>query len=645
MGIFTNIQAFFRNKKQLKLDKAQKERESNFYAKVQKQIDSIVSNDSLTMEEKNMKLYTILTTNLEEASTLGVIEQKNINEFVACLKNYGGIAEAVRFNERKNSEDRICGRLSATSVDNVQLQKLIEEYIQQFYLQGDGVQSLELLNEKKRYDIICSIIGQKYADLEGMKQLALSRLNDVYKSSYQLKISQSSTPQEKIEAYNEYIIDFLGGDSEKIEEFRREHIPVDILRKIDCMNELGIATSFKTMDSIPLYYDMTKETVDESLNGEIAEEKLEGDMTPKDLLFIRTSNVFPRDGVVETIGKHSEPENIGNPFSTALKNINPEIKDEEMNVQSPRFRWTSHWCINAIVGNHAWGDFSGRDYFIIEDANEQANNKHIINRLVADVIHVGDMKLSKNAKIMMSIEKYKELLKDPQMKEQLAKIGVILYKGNPAEALKKYMNESGYVYGRMASTHYMAMHNEYVNEYLTKIVMGEIPGYEHCASMLDENLLMTHLTDSGTLKVFQETSRATRQMIGSDEEEDFYNKRTTINEMSASIDEHLSHCTFCKYIEYLADKFPQMGILLEAYKKAKENPKQEKAKFEQLSEKIIREIGIDNILACTKEFNEIIAEEQKIARAEKDKELLKSGMITQSEYDARTHGDGPIEKN
>ena len=57
--------------------------------------------------------------------------------------------------------------------------------------------------------------------------------------------------------------------------------------------------------------------------------------------------------------------------------------------------------------------------------------------------------------------------------------------------------------------------------------------------------------------------------------------------------------------------------------------------FCEKAEKIIRKIGVDKIKSATEQFNKMIKEEQKVARKQKDKDLLDKGLITQEEYKDR----------
>ena len=112
---------------------------------------------------------------------------------------------------------------------------------------------------------------------------------------------------------------------------------------------------------------------------------------------------------------------------------------------------------------------------------------------------------------------------------------------------------------------------------------------------------------------------------------------------SEMLDNFLTFNTNMEYFKFLESKFPDMKEKIqevaELYKKGVHSSMSMQAQatidFEDAAKPLIDEIGTENLLGATKEFNQIQREKEKEARSKKDKELLESGMITQDEYDDR----------
>lgn len=634
MKIIDNIIAYFNRRKQLKLDKSKNEKINDFKDKILKRTEEIMRDDKYsTDQEKYQEIYKMLKSYEREAIELGILEKRDIEQMAKNFKENKDIQNAITFVQKEEMEHEITYSLNY-GMDTKEFSKSIEKYIEKFCLEEN---KFKFFSEKEKFNIITEIL-KKNATKDILEEKMLL-LKSFYKNSYFAKIIMGKDSNEVVRLYNEYVSEFLKNSPELESEFRDEFSgDKDILRKIDLINELGASAGFRTMEEVPLFFDMTKESVDQDANAEVANRKKNKDITAEDMLFIRTTQVFPKDGVVEHVGQYSEVETIGNPLMDALMKIDPEINKDELQLVAPRFRWTTHWCVNGIVGDHSLGAFSGRDFFIIEEASEQTENKNLLNMLVADVIFMGDVKLSSKARIMMHIEKYQELMSNPKMKKQLRKMNIILYKGNPSEALKMYMNERGYVYGKMSSFSYVAgikegPEKEYLDKIESSLKEGKVEGFEHCAYTSDEGVKLSAMRNPQFVsEVFYTADKETRQMHGLEEKQDKVGD-TSIYAMSACSDEKLTYSIIQRYFEYLSSIYPEMQSLnTEVIQAIQENNNME---FCEKAEKIIRKIGVDKIKSATEQFNKMIKEEQKVARKQKDKDLLDKGLITQEEYKDR----------
>lgn len=638
MKIIDKIKNYFKRRNQYKLEESLEERRSDFYKRIIGEVEEILnSKDYIGEEKRNRAIYDVLRNHKGEAKQIGIIEREDDESKLAeKFKGNRDIQNAIRFVKKEELEENINTKINDFLTTEEEFKTIIEEYIYEFCLDENKI---KVITEKQKFVIIQEILMRKNTDKNKYEEKLL-RLKEIYQNTYFLKIITEKNPREVVRLYNEYTREFLNSDQELEKKFRKcfesDHT---ILRKIDFLNELEGNINFSSMDKVPELYDMENETINENKNLDIVMEKKDKDVSAEDLVFVRTTQIFPSDGVVETIGKHSNLESIPNPFINILKEIYPDLNEEETELMSYRFRWTSHWCINGIVGNHLMGNFSGRSFIIMEDASEHKDDASLVNILVSDVIYLGDMKLSKKAKIIMSLEKYIELMKDPKNKNQLEKMNIIVYKGNIEEALKAHMNKEGYVWANIDGFCFSKIGTSEEVEYLSKIEdslrKGSVNGFEHCAYSSDEGMSMDEFDTEGSSKRrVKETIERSCQILGIEMNDAFY--EVTLSKMSEKIDNKLCFDICFRYIEYLENEFPEMqGLLKEYIESLKEEEGVERNKFSRLSESAIRKIGIDKIISATKSFNGIIIEEQKAEREKKDKELLDKGFITEEEYNDR----------
>ena len=133
--------------------------------------------------------------------------------------------------------------------------------------------------------------------------------------------------------------------------------------------------------------------------------------TIEDLVLIRQTNVLPIDGIVH-----------------------PTDVDEQTNEH------TSSWTLNGAR-------LSNKDFVIIEPFEEQINNPNLANLNELDTRFTSDVKLSKKAIILVSEETYRILCgKNLSFKEQAKKLGITLYRGDQALALKMLLNNKRFTY-------------------------------------------------------------------------------------------------------------------------------------------------------------------------------------------------------
>ena len=173
-----------------------------------------------------------------------------------------------------------------------------------------------------------------------------------------------------------------------------------------------------------------------------------GKVETSDLALVRTTKMFPKNGIIETTDKHSDLLVEESPFARDLKEAG--VTDlERYNILKFQNRRTIHFTLNGLVGSHEYGDFKGRNFIIIEPFEEHVNDDSLMNINEADTYFEDNMVLSKRASILIPVEKYKELIKDEKMLEELNKFDIRLFDGNEEEAVRMCLLDKGFTFGEI----------------------------------------------------------------------------------------------------------------------------------------------------------------------------------------------------
>ena len=114
---------------------------------------------------------------------------------------------------------------------------------------------------------------------------------------------------------------------------------------------------------------------------------------------------------------------------------------------SSQYRSTVHFSVNGLVSSHAKGDFSNRDFIIIDPLEFHLKNNDIRSFRMEDTFMYGDVKLSPEAVIMVKKERYEELL---LQNPQLSQYNVVLYTGPEKEAVEAYLTSKGIITERIS---------------------------------------------------------------------------------------------------------------------------------------------------------------------------------------------------
>ncbi len=185
------------------------------------------------------------------------------------------------------------------------------------------------------------------------------------------------------------------------------------------------------------------------------------------IALVRATDVIPFDGMVypvkdkQFIKKETGPGFAGEMFSLLKRKgiLNPidwEASDEERQVTEEKNKqiasqympYTSMynsmvlWSLNGIVPDDNATKFSQKSCAIIDGLEEQIEQADIVSMVPTDTAVKGTVTLSKNAKILISKERYDSL--SQQEKEQLAKLDltVEVFEGDLKTAIDTTLIES-----------------------------------------------------------------------------------------------------------------------------------------------------------------------------------------------------------
>ena len=191
--------------------------------------------------------------------------------------------------------------------------------------------------------------------------------------------------------------------------------------------------------------NITKEMINNTLqdgqyykNGEIIDKEYSLD----ELCLVRATDIFPSDNCIKSLTNANAllktPSII---FKEALSD-NP-LKDS-CKILYEGYRTTIHFSINGMVGNHMYGNFSNRNFIIIEPFIN-----HITDNLISlrseDTYFKDCVFLSNKASMIISRKKLDEIKNDIEYQDFLFKHKIFIYDFSEDEIknmFAKYDNEN-----------------------------------------------------------------------------------------------------------------------------------------------------------------------------------------------------------
>lgn len=168
------------------------------------------------------------------------------------------------------------------------------------------------------------------------------------------------------------------------------------------------------------------------------ENSTKSEYTIDDIMLVRTTDYLPENGIIKP---YSEVPNIIKDQQNFLCDqlYEEDIKTlEQLETYYPYYRTTVHTTENGLVSSHMYGNFDNRNFIILEPLKNQINS-NIRNFAGQDTFIKGEMKLSKEALILINSDKYQKLL---ETYSELPNYNIVIYNGIPKQEKEKYMKDN-----------------------------------------------------------------------------------------------------------------------------------------------------------------------------------------------------------
>lgn len=183
----------------------------------------------------------------------------------------------------------------------------------------------------------------------------------------------------------------------------------------------------------------------------LIDEKIEkGYYSAEDIAIVRVTDHLPVDGVMPAISNVPFVAKMNDLAFEAVDSILEEQglsweerKDiaREYSPLSTQYRSSVHFCLNGVVSSHAYGNFEGNPFVVIDPFSAHENDENILAVRGEDTYFKGGVSLSKNAVILVD-ERYAEHLLDSDISERFQ---VIYYRGDQAKATESVLLNMGIV--------------------------------------------------------------------------------------------------------------------------------------------------------------------------------------------------------
>lgn len=185
------------------------------------------------------------------------------------------------------------------------------------------------------------------------------------------------------------------------------------------------------------------------------------DYTISDCILVRTTNIFPKDKIIQTPANgHAIEERTSDFFREILySKLNSKYPDrgtnsvsqeqfskelDEFNIYSEFYRSTVHFTINGLVGNHLLGNFSNRPYIILEPLKYHVVDQSLTGMRVEDTYFNDDLSLSNESILLIPHNMFEATINNEEYLETLKKFNVVVFDGNDELAVRVVLDSLGY---------------------------------------------------------------------------------------------------------------------------------------------------------------------------------------------------------
>lgn len=294
-----------------------------------------------------------------------------------------------------------------------------------------------------------------------------------------------------------------------------------------------------------------------------------------DCVLIRKTGTFPKDNIVETpihgfAYEFGTSTIIGDALKDKLReqySDNNKFREEldKYGVYFETYRRTIHFTINGVVADSLYGQFT-YPYAIIEPLKHHVNDSSLKSLRVEDTYFTDDMKLSNESIVLIPEDEAISL----EETYGFNGMNIRTYKGSLEEAIKNVLTELGYDF------------------------------FEVCDHGYRKGL------DSGTKdsEMFEFIYEYSKNN-GISQERHFYSEinyedREKRQEEAEKIDE--------LHLKYILDSGLVSDELIQKINELFEIRRYYKSKFNELMRQLIDEVGLNNLLVLTEQFNKMMVD-------------------------------------
>lgn len=226
-----------------------------------------------------------------------------------------------------------------------------------------------------------------------------------------------------------------------------------VVKVLDCTDDSYYGTKICDKNEIYIEKDYFSFDKEEDTRTFHRDKKYGYNYSLDDLVLVRTTEFFPFDKTILS-GKsaHGMVKELPQEFYSFCRLIEENKTSEEKQIINEKLklvlkveRNTIHFCLNGLVGSHAYGDFSDRPFIIIEPLKYHIDDQNLVTLMPADTFFTDRVVLSDEAVLIIKEEIYDVIKNDPEYQSDLERFKIYVYKGNnEKKAVSDVLNELGY---------------------------------------------------------------------------------------------------------------------------------------------------------------------------------------------------------